>query len=499
MYDVDGAALLHLCTKLRIVNQETGAMTPFLPNEGQVAIVDLVTSSLSSIILKSRQIGASTILLAYDLAFAIANPGIPCTLALDTDDNAKKMLGQIRAWCERDLGLVMRVASEHVLVLPNGSRIQAVTSGSRAAQGQSRTGRSGSAGLIHVSELAFWTNDQKTFQSLTSTALKNARIVVESTATPTNNLFRNLWSRATTDDDTKRNAFASLFLSLERHVNYRLDPSSISDARWAQLRDEEGFSRRDTAAWFDAQLQGRFAGDIYGLRQEYPPTAEAAFSIAIGRWIKAFTRAPVVAEKPGNPWRFYRLWKDVTEPVAMGVDVAKGTGGDYSAIVIMGYESRDIIATWYSNTTSLPEFTDEIHDAFKTFRPRGAAIESTGIGAQVFQEAAQWGFAGLREQNTSSTNGEKQWRLTRLKWSIERGVTRCGPDMALEIEGSDKVAPSVINDDGDYVGRDDLLNAASFALKVIEAEPWVRSEKTVDPHAVLAPASLHRRRRSSGI
>lgn len=494
MHDVDADALLRFCRRLQIVNQNTGAITPFEPNEEQRAVIALVTSSRESIILKSRQVGISTVLLAHDLAFGIANPGVPASIALDTDDNAKKMLGLMRQWCERDLGMRLRVATEHVIVLPNGSRFQALTSGSRAANGQSRTGRSGTAGLIHCSELAFWANDQRTFQSLTSTALVGCRVVVESTATPSNNLFRKLWARA----QEGANGFASLFLPLEMHAAYRADPASISDERWEALRQQEGFSRRDTAAWFEAQLQGRFAGDVHGLRQEYPPTAQAAFSHAVGRWIFSFV--PVEPVRVVGKWSLFREITEIDEPVAMGVDVAKGTGGDFSCIVVLGFESRDVVAVWYDNLTPIPSFVDVLRDAMTRFRPMATSIESNGIGAAVYQEAAGWGFPGLAEQTSSKTNGEKHMRLTRLKWSIERGVTRAPPVLRAEIEGSDDVPGSTVDENGDFVGRDDAINAASFALKAIEANPWARPAKPVDPHTYLAPTFLRQRpRRATGI
>lgn len=495
MRDVDAEMLLALCTQLRIVNQDTGALDWFRPNEEQRAVAHLVTSNLQSIVLKSRQVGISTILLAHDLAFAIVNPGVPITLALDTDDNAKKLLGHIRSWCERDLGLELRVATEHFVVLPNGSRIQAVTSGSRAAQGQSRTGRSGSAGLIHVSELAFWTNDQKTFQSLTSTALRRARIVIESTATPSANLFRRLWDSSSTEEQP---AFSPLFLPLEMHAAYREPASSISDARWAELQHSEGFTLREAGAWFDAQLRGRFSGDLHGLRQEYPNRAEHAFSHAVGRWI--FGYSPATPIRRVGFWTLYREIADIDEPVAIGVDTAKGVGGDASCIVVMGFESQDIYAVWYSNAVTLPSFFPVVKEAMTTWKPKATAIESNGIGAAVYQEAATWGIAGLMEQTSSATNGEKHVRMHRLKWSIERLRTRVGPELRAEIEGSVEVPGSTIDEDGDFVGRDDALNAASFALKAIEAAPWIRPAKPVDPDMYYAPRYRDRsRRRASGI
>jgi hypothetical protein len=54
-------------------------------------------------------------------------------------------------------------------------------------------GRSKSYGFIHASELAFWLSDAAVFRGLTSTALPGARIIIESTASAADNLFRTLW------------------------------------------------------------------------------------------------------------------------------------------------------------------------------------------------------------------------------------------------------------------------------------------------------------------
>jgi hypothetical protein len=480
MNEVDPRVLREFCQSLKIVNQGTGTVTYWRLNDEQRAVIETVCKYGRVIILKSRQVGVSTILLAYDLLFALANPGLPISLCLDTDENAKALLGRMQAWA-RQLGVPLRKPTdEHHLTLWNGATIRALTAGSRAAEGESRTGRSGSSALIHASELAFWATDAATFSALTSTAFPSAKIIVESTASAAQNLYRTMWDRAVAPpDDTTPVAgrYRALFLPLELHHEYRLDPRTISDELWQRLRAEGGFTRRDTAAWWWSKLQSDFAGDLHRCLQEYPVKAEDAFSFGKGRWIFGFHS--VEPAKHVGDWRLYL--EKPEEPVILGVDTARGVGRDSSAIAIIGQGSGALVATYKCNTISIADFAREVFQAQRIFKAVATCVETNGVGKECYVELSARGLPGLTDQKSSDIRGEKDVRMGWVKRGIESGRILAGPELKAEIEGS------IRTEEGDWEGPDDLLNAISFAEKWRLANPWKPPSARPNRHKVYVP------------
>jgi hypothetical protein len=58
---------------------------------------------------------------------------------------------------------------------------------------------------------------------------------------------------------------------------------------------------------------------------------------------------------------------------------------------------------------------------------------------------------------------EKHLRLQRLKQAIEDGSIPVGPELVYEIKSSRIQPPKTAKSRAEYVGRDDMLNALSFA------------------------------------
>lgn len=475
MNEVEPRALEVFARGLRILHQDSGAYGPLRLNAEQRIVLDAVVDAARVIVLKARQVGISTFCLLYDLAFALANPGIPICIVVDTLDKAKRMLGRIRSWCH-ELGIPLEVAHETSIKLWNGSVIDALSSGARAESGESRTGRSASYGLIHASELAFWMTDAATFRALTSTMLPSGKVVIESTASAADNLFRRMWRRAVgaeaerSEESIEFRGYVPTFLSVEMHEAYRINPLAISDARWELDGKGRGFTDRAAAAWWLAKLDTDFGGDVPGCLREYPVRADDAFSFAKGRWIFRHTKVDPI--RVAGPWSLYL--EGVTEPVAIGVDTGKGVGGDNSVIAVVGCETRSLVACWRNDTTDILEFTDIVRDAVRTWKPRACLVESNGVGQAVYLSLAASGLPGIQEQVSSEIKGEKSVRMRLVKRAIEGGSMLAGPELQEEI------LSSVRTEKGDWEGRDDLLNAASFALKYIEANPYRRPAQAQD-------------------
>lgn len=486
---------------LMILNQEKhGAIARWDINDEQREVLNAIVENERVIVLKGRQMGVSTITLLAVLAFAVANPGVPCAIVADTREKAQGLLARLAGWCDQ-LGIEIGSRNKGAIELANAgddgvcTTIDALSAVSRAEGGESRVGRSKSYGFIHCSELAFWLSDAAVFRGLTSTALPGARIVIESTASAADNLFRQLWSARDEDGE----GWHRVFLPVERHAVYRRDEHDIDDATWALLQGEKfGFTRRDSAAWWWCRMRVEFAGDETGALREFPQLPAHCFSFAKGRWILKFVEAATEQigawdekSKRFQGWTHYR--DAGTEPVAFGVDVAGGDGGDSSAIVVLGMLTGTIVATWMSHSTSLPDYVEVIKDAAARYNPTRIVVESNGVGVGVYETLKQFTGHAVKEQVSGE---EKHFRLQRLKLAIEQGVVPIGPELIAEAKASRIEPPTGPKGRPRYEGRDDCLNALSFVRELYLEELPDRVDvdmvARIDPQTTVSMERLNR-------
>lgn len=467
MYRVepDGAKRIakHFCS---VLHQETGTFERLKLNVEQRTVLEAIYNHRRVIVLKGRQVGISTVCCLHDVMFAITNAGISVAIVADTAEKAQGLLAKCSSFAKH-LGVKLTTDNVKSITLENGSTIDALSAVSHAEEGESRVGRSKSYALIHASEMAFWNNAHAVFAALTSTALPNARIVIESTASAAETLFRQIW-------DGLRNGWHHVFLTIEKHRAYRAPPESITDEEWEHLQAEYGFGQRPCAAWWQQKLTQDFAGDVHRCLREYPVQPQHAFAYAEGRWILTHEVCEVRTE---GPWQIYR---ETENPTVFGVDTAAGVGSDSSAIAVLDRVTGALIATYKRNDIAIPDFVREVKAACDRFRPAAVVVESNGVGAAVFQELSETRWP-VFEQISNWHNGEKLVRLNRIKVLIETGRVPIGPDLLHEVRHS------VVDRKGRYDGPDDLLNAFSFGLKWLEAMPYRPPKPVADKHRVFIP------------
>jgi hypothetical protein len=474
--------LVLLAGRLKVLDQRTTTLAPLQLNREQRDVLRAVLDNERVLVLKGRQVGVSTVCCVVDLAFAIAHPGLACAIVADTQQKAEGLLAKVASWA-KSIGIPLTKENVRSIELANGATIDALSAVSSAEEGESRVGRSKSYALLHLSEVGFWRDDRSVFAALLSTALPGARVVVESTASAAENLLRELWR--STD-----NGWHKVFLSLEHHEVYTRDADDITDEQWQALQVGHGFTSRPHAAWWWHKVTTDFGGDLHRALREYPVRPDDCWSFAEGRWITSYTSATV---RPAGEWTYYREFEPL-DPAVFGVDTGGGLGADASAIAIVGQRSRRIYATFSSSSTTLPEFISIIRAADAQWSPAAVAIESNGIGQGVYQELRDRSTLPVVEQKSSA--GEKHLRLTRLKLAIESGAMPVGPEVVAEMASSRISRPSGPRGAPLYEGRDDLLNALSFALATIEGEtlaPPPEQRVVVDPRVTFIPPTRKKR------
>ena len=444
-----------LASLCRITDQVTGKPTPFTVFEEQAKILEAASESKNILILKSRQIGCSQICCFLDAVYTILHPGVKVAVVADTEQKVHGLLDRVRE-VYRDLEVPLRISNRSKIVTREGSEVHAVTANAAKGQSESKAGRSMSFQMLHLSELAFWP-DQDAFGALSSSAGLSAPILIESTSSGPGDLMWRLW--------TERNDFHKLFFSVEDHTAYRKEPS-LSDIEWGEMQDL-GFTRRDSACWFNDILKNRFQGHLVRALREYPQRPEHAFMSAEGRWIDI--TPPVLAHKTMQGIKVFKP-KAVGEEYVIGVDTSGGLGRDASAIAVLQKSDLSLAASWTDADATIDTLADFIRAAYQIYGG-SVVIESNGIGLATVQAARARGVPVIE----AKTSQARQYQgLLAVKRRVEDGSLSGPSELAEECDSLH------INRHEKFDGKKDLCMAIGFSLLFIDKSPMA-PETASDP------------------
>jgi hypothetical protein len=396
--------LTRAASAIRVLDQRTGSLSAWRLYPHQVSALKELIKHDRSIWLKARQMGISTLMVYYVLMLGVLNANIRVAVVADNFQNSMGLLEKIRDFC-RQLGIELQTDNQKRLVLTNGSSFDAITVNTSLA-GDSTAGRSRTFHVLLLSEAAYYNNSHAVFASLTSSAIPDAIIIVESTATPGQTMFRSLWDGS---------SYHKRFLSMEDHANYSRHPEELTDEQWSALQARYGFVKRSAASFWVHKLQNEFGGEVNRLLREYPILEQHSWSTASGRFIDTdpAVRAEIstmsktrIFATPGHGGHFI-----------FGVDVSAGVGRDVSSIVVWDLVQRQIAAIYASADDKLPEIGAELKFLHSYYKPHAIYVEGNGIGGAFVPELQRLGLPVIE---LTTTEASKYAGMLRVKIAVEK-------------------------------------------------------------------------------
>lgn len=401
-----------------------------------------------TIVLKGRQIGASSFFCFLDVVMALLNPGIAVGLVVDTETKAKYLLGRCRDFAIQ-LGLNLTVDNTKLICLANGSQIQAITASGGKGTDESKVARAQSFQLLHLTELPFWPN-QSAYDSILATS-SGAPVWIETTAKQAGDKFWRLWSQP--------NEYRKLFFSVEAHGYYSRDPAALTDQDWAEAQ-KLGFTSRGSAAWWFAELRSKGGEqDLIQHLHDYPVIPEHCFMVHKGRWCRI---NPEVSEHTTQGGIKIYEKPIPSHNYMVGVDTSGGVGKDGNCAVVLDRHTRKLVGFWKDNRATTAEVAAKLAEMDQIWHPDKFLIETNGIGQATFQAAKDLGLAA---KSITTTEATKYQGLLLARNHVEAGVIY-GPE-----ELAEEAASLYCDDDGKFKGKKDAMMAIGFALKAIEAHP----------------------------
>lgn len=313
-------------TYLKIKTKD-GQLIPLSMNYAQNRLYDIFKEAYNNdrpckiIVLKARQLGISTVTEAIISSLVMLNYYVNALIVAHQSDASTHIYNMAKLYYDElppALKPMTKYSNAKELVFQNPNDKDEDNKGLRssirvATAGQSGVGRSSSFNYMHLSEIAFWKEeDGKTVESQLAGLLQTlpqhgfSFLVIESTANGWN-YFKSLWDKAVAGE----NDYVPLFIPWFDMEDYRLPyhgealtPEEVELQKKYEIDEEQIMWRRATIA-------NLCQGNIDTFRQEYPSNPEEAFIMS---------GTPVF-----NVQKVLNRMAEVKPPISTGMFTEQGT------------------------------------------------------------------------------------------------------------------------------------------------------------------------------
>lgn len=403
--------LLYIENFIRIPNKE-GQLIPFKLNELQQDFMQNI--SKYNCILKSRQLGFSTLACALSLYYALTKPNTECLLVSYSIDSATAIFERLKTMYYT---IPKAIRPEYIrnskkeLKFDNGSRIVIATCGNKdIARGMTLK-------FVHLSEFGFWKdNAEKQLLAIEQALVPSGYLIIESTANGMN-WFNNLYFKAKAGENLYKAFFYNWYENKTMFKDDYIGAVNVWKARHNgklitvdELDDTEKdlYSKGATIEqliWRRLKIQNASADQF---QQEYPATDLEAF-ISTGATVfdnqriysieKALSQRkekfihknklidlPVTLKNHYGKSFFIYHMPLANKKYYIGVDTAEGLGGDrdYSVCVVLDKDGREC-AIFRSNKLKPFEFAEVVNELGKYYNTAFLVVEKASGGHSVIE------------------------------------------------------------------------------------------------------------------
>ena len=314
-----------------------------------------------NIILKSRQLGISTLTAGFALWSMLFNEDFNVLVIATTQEVAKNLVNKVQIMNEMlPSWLKTEIISNNKLSLKfkNGSQIKAISSASTGA-------RSEALSLLIVDEAAFIRNIEEIWIASQATLSTGGGAIVLSTPNGVGNWFHQTWA----DAESAINGFHTIKLHWDVHPErdqlWRDDQTKLLGERGAaQECDCDFISSGHTV------IEGNVLMDYQNLCED--PIERRGYDGAY--WI----------------WEY----PDYAKDYMVVADVARGDGADWSTFHVIEIESIIQVAE-YKGKISPNEFGNMLVSVATEWNNAMLAIENANIGWAAIQPALDRGYPNL--------------------------------------------------------------------------------------------------------
>lgn len=437
---------LKFVSRLKVQSKDFG-LVPFRLLGSQLYILDELCKGCDEgishyLILKARQMGATTFFIALDMFWAFQHKGLLGTFVLHKEEARDDWRATIEVFYQEipkktvlDGQLVKFKPNivhhnRNILSFDNGSRFRYLIAGTSENR-KGGLGRSGASNFTHMTEAAFYGNedDLASFTAATSSIYPHRLFVKETTANGFNH-FSEEWEDGK-NSKTKRCIFVGWWRDernwfavdhpFYKHFMPETTLSQLERSRVRAVKHEYDFViSLQQIAWYRWKLEEEFHGDQSMMDQEFPWTADDAFQATGAKYFTTASLTAAVRIARREPYQSYRYkmtnrWEDIAvvgfkDPraelriwqhaskfgyYAIGCDPAYGSSDEADRNVISVWrcyaDGMDQVAEFCSNSVSMYQTAWALAHLAGFYGTNDARVllELNGPGKAVFAELNQ--------------------------------------------------------------------------------------------------------------
>ena len=370
-------------TLFRIPNKK-GEIVPFYLNNVQDSLHGEICLHNFLDILKFRQPGITSIIMAFFLVECMSAFNTSVMIAHDKD-HTEKLLQRARLLVDLMRGpkpKLSRLNDQEMYFSKTHSTFYIGTAGSRTF------GRSATITRLHCSEVAFWREPQVLMTGLLQAVPHETGVVIkESTANGFGTYHHKQYLSALKNESKFHPVFFPWYIFTEYQSRTPLRMPYTEK----EFELKEKFSMTDTQLQWRREKIEEFNGDEAIFCQEYPSTIEEAFLVSGGSLFpNVETLSPQTGtwSKAPSPYGVGSLFLQTAHPVKeyhyiFGVDSSGGTGNDFSVIEGLCLETREQVLSYSTNILAPPAFAEVICDLGAKYNNAFVVPESNQHGLSV--------------------------------------------------------------------------------------------------------------------
>ena len=315
-----------------------------------------------NIILKSRQMGISTLTAGYSVWSMVFREDFNVLVIAIKQDTAKNLITKVRVMHEM-LPSWLRVGTEEdnrlSLRLKNGSQIKAVSSAPDAA-------RSEALSLLVIDEAAFIDKIDEIWTSAQQTLATGGSAILLSTPNGTGNLFHKTWVEAERGDGQ----FNPIKLHWSDHPE--------RDQAWRDMQDEllgPKMAAQECDCDFVSSGNTVIPGDLL-------------------TWYMDNMVSEPIEKRGANEELWIWEYADYNKSYMVVADVARGDGSDYSAFHIIDIE-RMVQVAEFRGQVGTKEFGNYLVNIATEYNEALLVVENANIGWAAIQPAIDRNYRNL--------------------------------------------------------------------------------------------------------
>ena len=396
----------------------------------QAKVLSLWKDNPYSLILKSRQLGISTLAAGYSLWLMIFHKDKNILCIATKQETAKNMVTKTKFMYD-NLPSWLKIGAEEnnklTLRLSNGSQIKATSAASDA-------GRSEAVSLLIIDEAAFIEGIEPIWASAQQTLATGGGAIVLSTPFGTGNWFHKTWVRAEAGENN--------FLPIK--LPWYLHPER--DQAWRDKQDVELGDPRLAAQECDCDFTTSGEVVFYQEHLEY---------MMVTHVVEPMERRGV----DKNLW----VWEapDYTRNYIVVADVARGDGKDYSAFHIFDLETNAQVAEFKSQL-SPKEFGYMLVGIATEYNEALLVVENNNIGWATLDAIQERNYRNLYYSPKSDSSTSDSY------FNKYDDISKMTPGFTMSL----RTRPLAINKGREYLGDHSVIIRSKRLIEEMKIFVW---------------------------